>query len=117
MFHHGGIKRQRRKRFLSPAQLITVLLLSFSPYLVQPFVHVHHHSRRLLLSSSQAVLASLLREIDDVEDIQEGTIVLSRVESRLGCHDLKQTYLHKAVVLISLIELELEMQQGQHKLK
>ena len=100
MFHYGGIKRQRRNRFLSPAQLITVLLLSFSPYLVQPFVHVHHHhSRRLLISSSQAVIASL-REIDDVEDIQEGTIVLSRVESRLGCHDLKQTYLHKAVVLI-----------------
>ena len=101
MFHHGGIiKRQRRKRFLSPTQLITVLVLSISPYLVQPFVHVHHHScRRLLISSSQAVLASL-REIDDVEDIQEGTIVLSRVESRLGCHDLKQTYLHKAVVLI-----------------
>ena len=100
MFHYGGIKRQRRKRFLSPAQLITVLLLSFSPYLVQPFVHLHHHhSRRLLISSSQAVLASL-REIEDVEDIQEGTIVLSRVESRLGCHDLKQTYLHKAVVLI-----------------
>ena len=100
MFHYGGIKRQRRKRFLSPAQLITVLLLSFSPYLVQPFVHVHHHSRRLLISSSQAVAASLIREIEDVEDIQEGTIVLSRVESRLGCHDLKQTYLHKAVVLI-----------------
>jgi putative AlgH/UPF0301 family transcriptional regulator len=99
MFHYGGIKRQRRKRFLSPAQLITVLLLSFSPDLVQPFVHVHHHIRRLLISSSQAVLASL-REINDVEDIQEGTIVLSRVESRLGCHDLKQTYLHKAVVLI-----------------
>ena len=98
MFHYGGIKRQRRKRFLSPAQLITVLLLSFSPYLVQPFVHLHHHSRRLLISS-QAVATSL-REIDDVEDIQEGTIVLSRVESRLGCHDLKQTYLHKAVVLI-----------------
>ena len=100
MFHHGGIKRQRRKRFLSPVHFITVLVLSFSPYLVQPFVHLHHHhSRRLLISSSQAVLASL-REIDDVEDIQEGTIVLSRVESRLGCHDLKQTYLHKAVVLI-----------------
>ena len=99
MFHHGGIKRQLRKRFLSPVHFITVLVLSFSPYLVQPFVHLHHHSRRLLISSSQAVLASL-REIDDVEDIQEGTIVLSRVESRLGCHDLKQTYLHKAVVLI-----------------
>ena len=100
MFHYGGIKRQRRKRFLSPVHFITVLVLSFSPYLVQPFVHLHHHhSRRLLISSSQAVLASL-REIDDVEDIQEGTIVLSRVESRLGCHDLKQTYLHKAVVLI-----------------
>ena len=98
MFHHGGIKRQLRKRFLSPVHFITVLVLSFSPYLVQPFVHLHHHSRRLLISS-QAVATSL-REIDDVEDIQEGTIVLSRVESRLGCHDLKQTYLHKAVVLI-----------------
>jgi putative AlgH/UPF0301 family transcriptional regulator len=97
MFHHGEIKRQRRKRFLSPVQFITVLVLSFSPYLVQPFVYLHHQSRRLLISS-QAVTS--LREIDDVEDIQEGTIVLSRVESRLGCHDLKQTYLHKAVVLI-----------------
>ena len=99
MFHHSGIKRQLRKRFLSPVHFITVLVLSFSPYLVQPFVHVHHHHSRRLLISSQAVATSL-REIDDVEDIQEGTIVLSRVEDRLGCHDLKQTYLHKAVVLI-----------------
>jgi putative AlgH/UPF0301 family transcriptional regulator len=92
MFHHGGIKRQRRKQFI-----IIVLVLSFSLYFVQSFIIHQESSRRLSISSQQAVS---LREIDDVEDIQEGTIVLSRVESRLGCHDLKQTYLHKAVVLI-----------------
>jgi putative AlgH/UPF0301 family transcriptional regulator len=32
--------------------------------------------------------------------IEKGSIVLGRVESSLGCHDLGQPYFHKAVVLI-----------------
>jgi putative AlgH/UPF0301 family transcriptional regulator len=32
--------------------------------------------------------------------IEVGSIVLSEVESSLGCHDLNQPYLHKAVVLL-----------------
>jgi putative AlgH/UPF0301 family transcriptional regulator len=32
--------------------------------------------------------------------IEAGSIVLSEVESSLGCHDLNQPYLHKAVVLL-----------------
>lgn len=32
--------------------------------------------------------------------IEKGSIVLSQVEDTLGCHDLNQPYLHKAVVLV-----------------
>eukprot|EP00591_Stephanopyxis_turris_P004031 CAMPEP_0195509260 /NCGR_PEP_ID=MMETSP0794_2-20130614/2243_1 /TAXON_ID=515487 /ORGANISM="Stephanopyxis turris, Strain CCMP 815" /LENGTH=650 /DNA_ID=CAMNT_0040636429 /DNA_START=89 /DNA_END=2041 /DNA_ORIENTATION=- len=32
--------------------------------------------------------------------IEKGSILLSRVESTLGCHDLRQPYFHKCVVLI-----------------
>ncbi|KAG7374664.1 ACR COG1678 domain containing protein [Nitzschia inconspicua] len=40
------------------------------------------------------------KRIHDIQDLKEGDLVLSRVESNLGCHDLRQPYLHKAVVLI-----------------
>jgi putative AlgH/UPF0301 family transcriptional regulator len=32
--------------------------------------------------------------------IEQGSIVLSRVESTLGCHDLRQPYFHKCAVLV-----------------
>mmetsp|Transcript_50805 Transcript_50805/g.99331 ORF Transcript_50805/g.99331 Transcript_50805/m.99331 type:complete len:575 (-) Transcript_50805:137-1861(-) len=32
--------------------------------------------------------------------IEKGSIVLSRVESKLGCHDLRQPYFHKCAVLV-----------------
>ena len=43
-----------------------------------------------------------LREVDTVKDSNfgRGSLILSRVESSLGCHDLRQPYFHKAVVLV-----------------
>ena len=41
-----------------------------------------------------------LRELDNAYDLREGSLVLSRVEESLGCHDLRQPYFHKAVVLV-----------------
>ena len=43
--------------------------------------------------------------------IQKGSLVLSQVEDSLGCHDLNQPYLHKAVVLV-LDHDPLEFTQG-----
>eukprot|EP00977_Amphora_coffeiformis_P028065 scaffold34686_cov160-Amphora_coffeaeformis.AAC.1 len=43
--------------------------------------------------------------------IEQGSIVLSTVEDTLGCHDLNQPYLHKAVVLV-LEHDALEFTQG-----
>jgi putative AlgH/UPF0301 family transcriptional regulator len=44
--------------------------------------------------------SSYLRELETVDEIREGSLVLSRVETSLGCHDLRQPYFHKAVVLV-----------------
>ncbi|VEU44289.1 unnamed protein product [Pseudo-nitzschia multistriata] len=57
---------------------------------------VQTHSLALFSTSN----APYIRELDGVDDLQEGSLVLSRVESSLGCHDLRQPYFHKAVILI-----------------
>uniref|UniRef100_A0A7S4A9F4 Uncharacterized protein n=1 Tax=Pseudo-nitzschia australis TaxID=44445 RepID=A0A7S4A9F4_9STRA len=68
---------------------------SFCPnYTFDAVVRTHSVA---LLSSPQT---SYIRELDTTDDLQEGTLVLSRVESSLGCHDLRQPYFHKAVILV-----------------
>ncbi|KAL3923765.1 MAG: hypothetical protein SGILL_001457, partial [Bacillariaceae sp.] len=50
--------------------------------------------------SETSSTSSWLEPLDSVEDLKEGDLVVSRIESSLGCHDLRQPYFHKAVVLI-----------------
>ena len=47
-----------------------------------------------------ALGAHLTSEAESSSSIETGSLVVSLVEDRLGCHDLRQPYLHKAVILI-----------------
>jgi putative AlgH/UPF0301 family transcriptional regulator len=52
------------------------------------------------LFSSSSSPSNWIHQVHDIDDLKVGDLVISRVESSLGCHDLRQPYLHKAVVLI-----------------
>ena len=65
------------------------------------FEHAGRNSRNNQFGvPSELASTPLLREIDSVHDIQEGSLIISKVESSLGCHDLRQPYFHKAIVLV-----------------
>ena len=51
-------------------------------------------------ASSSSSSSTYLRELERVDELREGSLVLSRVETSLGCHDLRQPYFHKAIVLV-----------------
>jgi putative AlgH/UPF0301 family transcriptional regulator len=52
------------------------------------------------ISAASSSNAFHLKELHNTDELREGSLVLSRVESSLGCHDLRQPYMHKAVVLV-----------------
>lgn len=91
------VRQHRRCRCLRFGAAVVVLLLLVAP-LVRSFGSAGSFgSRRATTTTS---LQGLLRELDSVEELQEGSLILSRVESSLGCHDLRQPYFHKAIVLV-----------------
>ena len=51
-------------------------------------------------AASSSLSSTYLRELETVDELREGSLVLSRVEISLGCHDLRQPYFHKAIVLV-----------------
>jgi len=50
---------------------------------------------------------------DSKECIEKGSIILSKVESKIGCHDLRQPYFHKCVALV--IDHNDDMDKGYTK--
>ena len=97
--HSNAILIRRRKRWNPVRALHFLLLVAF---LLAPFVRSFRASCRLgsRLALPTVLQGSLLRELEGVEQIEEGSLILSRVETSLGCHDLRQPYFHKAVVLV-----------------
>ena len=63
--------------------------------------HYQYRDSTILFTSPSSWPESLtLNKIQNANELSEGCLVVSRVESSLGCHDLRQPYFHKAVVLI-----------------
>eukprot|EP00536_Pseudo-nitzschia_multiseries_P014813 jgi/Psemu1/215953/e_gw1.770.2.1 len=85
--------RSRRSRSIPVSEIHPrdKLVRTHSVALLSSHEHEHEHEHES---------SCVIRELETVDDLRDGSLVLSRVESSLGCHDLRQPYFHKAVILI-----------------